>query len=96
MTSNRTECVSDSTPEIFELKEVICEKCLDERVKVRPVVEEREVCRNKTQRFCLTVDEESVKWRKWCRGILVNRDSKFGKLKQKPKSMVNFLSSRVS
>ena len=46
MTSNRTDCVSDSMPEMFDLKETVCERCVDERVKVRPVVEERTVCRN--------------------------------------------------
>ena len=69
--SNRTNCVSDTTGEIFNLKETVCEKCLEERIKVRPVVEERLVCRNKKEKFCLTIDEKSVKWRKWCRSILV-------------------------
>ena len=45
MTSNRTNCVSDIMPEIFDLRETVCERCVDERVKVRPVVEERTVCR---------------------------------------------------
>ena len=46
MTSNRTNCVTDHTPEIFDLRETVCERCVDERVKVRPVVEERTVCRD--------------------------------------------------
>ena len=46
MTSNRTNCVTDHTPETFDLRETVCERCVDERVKVRPVVEERTVCRD--------------------------------------------------
>ena len=46
VTSNRTNCVTDHTPEMFDLRETVCERCVDERVKVRPVVEERTVCRD--------------------------------------------------
>ena len=46
VTSNRTNCVTDHTPETFDLRETVCERCVDERVKVRPVVEERTVCRD--------------------------------------------------
>ena len=44
---NSTSCVRDSLPKKYEMKEIVCEKCLEGRVKVRPVVESRNICRNK-------------------------------------------------
>ncbi len=59
----------DRLPRPYELKEVVCERCLEGRVKVRPVVEQRRVCRRKEEEFCLDVVDREVRWRKWCREI---------------------------
>ncbi len=66
---NETSCFRDQLPKKLELKEVVCEKCVEGRIKVRPVVEIRNVCREETENFCLDVDDEEVTWRKWCKKI---------------------------
>jgi len=67
--SNETVCMRDELPTKFEMKETVCEKCVEGRVKLRPVVETRNVCRNKSEEFCLDVIDREVKWRKWCRPL---------------------------
>ncbi len=42
-------------------------------MKVRPVVEQRRVCRRKEEEFCLDVVDREVRWRKWCREIQQDR-----------------------
>ena len=66
---NETNCLSDRIPKRFELKDVVCEKCVEGRAKIRPVVESREICQLKDEEFCLDVVEQEEHWRKWCRPI---------------------------
>ncbi|TRY73979.1 hypothetical protein TCAL_15777 [Tigriopus californicus] len=67
--TNKTRCVTDSLPKMVQLKEIVCEKCMEGRVKLRPVVETRRVCRDKVEHICLDIQEEEVTWRKWCRPL---------------------------
>lgn len=67
--TNKTRCVTDSLPKMVQLKEIVCEKCVEGRVKLRPVVETRRVCRDKVEHICVDVEEEDVTWRKWCRAL---------------------------
>jgi hypothetical protein len=66
VTSNKTMCVSDETPEMFSLKEVVCEKCLEERVKIRPVVEEKKICRNRIFRITKRKNKSNYIKGKFC------------------------------
>ena len=84
MTSNRTNCVTDHTPETFELRETVCERCVDERVKVRPVVEERTVCRDERTVGWLFVDiSAQLQWERMLNPVLfkANADS-VGKIRR--------------
>ncbi len=67
--TNSTSCVRDRLPTKFEMKEVVCEKCVEGRVKIRPVVETRNICRKKEENFCLDTVDREVRWRKWCRKL---------------------------
>ena len=78
VTANDTSCVRDRLPVRYELKEVVCEKCVEGRVKVRPVVETRNVCRTKRENFCLDVVDKEVRWRKWCRPLSYRQEKEFG------------------
>lgn len=64
--SNETNCIQGSIPTQLDLKEVVCEKCVQGRTKVRPTLEEKEVCRNLTENYCINVTNTDVVWRKWC------------------------------
>lgn len=60
-------CVKGFLPMIVELKETVCDQCVHGRNKVRPVLEEAEVCRSKIVTSCANVTSELSHWKKWCR-----------------------------
>lgn len=62
------ECHQDIVPTKFELKETTCEQCVDGRRKLRPVLEEADICRKSQHTICANVSTPS-KWKKWCRPL---------------------------
>lgn len=65
------ECVRDSIPTDVDLKETVCEKCVQGRRSVRPFLEETDVCRSVPVTFCsnVTVSNRDSSWKKWCRSL---------------------------
>ena len=68
------ECHRDIVPTKFELKETACEQCVNGRQKVRPILEEADVCRKSQHTICANISTP-VTWKKWCRPLEITTGS---------------------
>ena len=63
-------CVKDKIPNIIDLKETFCDKCVDGRKTIRPIHGEKYVCRDVNETFCANVTQPRnlrPNWKKWCK-----------------------------
>lgn len=65
--SKTQECFQDEITTQVDLKETICDKCIQDRTTWRHVLEEIEICRWSQDEFCN--DSRTSKWKKWCRPL---------------------------
>ena len=69
--SEEFKCVQDTVPTSIDLKETICDKCVEGRKSFRPVLETIEVCRDTPETICVNTTV-GVTWKKWCRNLNEN------------------------
>ena len=67
LADNDQICIKDKVPTTISLKETTCDKCVEGRTKIRPIVTVQEVCRQKTEQFCINMTDTLSNWKKWCK-----------------------------
>lgn len=60
-------CIKDKIPIEIDLKETTCDECKNGRTKIRPVIKEQVICRDKEETFCVNVTDDIGSWKKFCR-----------------------------
>ena len=52
----------------LQLKETICDKCIQGRKSMRPVLEMVSICRDSPETVCVNTTTGGT-WKKWCRDL---------------------------